>query len=830
MPKASPIYSSFTAGELTPLLAGQTNLDQYYRGGKQAKNLLITQYGPILSRTGTEYVAEVKTSAKATRIIQCRSSSLGDYIIEMGNAYMRFFDSDGFIIGSEIVSPFLEAQLFDVQYDEQGETMTLTHENHKPQLLTRTGAGTWTIGDYAFVGNPYQLDNTSSQLMYIENSLNTPTGNVVNQSLTIEAPFDVVYSGQMIKIGVPTGSPEKQGFVQVAGLNDHRFTSTTGVSLTLSATTGSVTVTAGAAHFEASMVGETIVAYDGNHNPSTVLGRLTIDSYVDTTHVTGTVTITFSTTSYIAERWAVSSPKVFSALVKSVLSTGVGTTTTEWADAQWSDSRGWPSRCAYVDRHLYLARTSTKKTGYWRSKPFIYDDFEPGTGLDDDGISEELPESNDINWLFGGRRLVIGTDVGDFSVSGTGGSSPTAGDLDAKRQTNWGSEPIVPERVGSFGYYVQEKGRKLRELTYSFQEDAYKAPDMTVVSEHITKSGIKDTSYQRNPYSILYCVLNNGKIAAMTREADQEALGWTPLDTDGLFESVATIRHPTEDYDITYVIVNRTINGATKRYIERFEDPQIPDRQDMNFYLDCGLRYNAYNDVTGGALTLSGTTGTVTATAGSAVFASGDVGRRIRAIDADGNLLGELEITVFTNSTNVDGTVTQTFSTTSYAQALWGLSVTSISGLTHLEAESVKILADGAPVTDKTVSSGAITLDASAFVVAVGLGYTSRWENMAIESGSATGTSQGKLKRIYQCGFKFFKSLGMKVGSDSNHLKDLPLDTTTVNGVEQVFTGLVPPVPLDFTFENEGHVVIEQSKPLPMCIVAVLPLLETNDK
>lgn len=749
MPKASPTYTTFTSGEISPFLQGRTDLDQYFKGSDTCKNLLSLQYGPLLHRPGMPYVADGLEDTTKSRLLEFIPNAEDAVVVELsvdnlGNGIFQFYTNEGAVMNagnpSQAGNEYTEDEIFEVQYVQSNDVMTLTHKNHPPMTLQRNSPNVWVRSDYIFVGNPYLLDNvTSSKTLTCSVSAESATGTLTAVG---HAPFDAGHAGTHWKVGVPVGSPAVQGFVRIN---------------------------------------------------------------------------------------SISSSTVANVIVIKELS---GTSATDiWAEAAWSDFRGWPSRCTYFQNRLWFANSPAQPNGLWGSSPFIYDDFTPGTGLADEAISEIIPEVNDIKWLLGGKTLIAGTGVGDFIISaGDVGGVVTPESLLISKQTNWGSEAIQPKFIGSYGYYAQLRGRKVREIFFYFQDDTYKAVDMTAVSDHITFSGIKDMAYQRNPYSMLYCVLNNGTMAVMTREADQQSLGWTRLDTDGLYESVAVIPHPTADYDVVFVVVNRTINGVSRRYIERFEDPQIPARQDQCFYVDSGLRFDTYDATTSNALTLSGTSGTITATAGSGIFVSGDVGQRIRAIDSDGVTLGELTITVFTSSTIVTGTTTTDFSTTSYSGNDWGISVNDIAGLDHIEAETVKILLDGVPEADKTVSSGSITMGNDGFIAAIGLGYTGRWKNMPIESGSATGTSQGKKKRIYQCGFKFFRSLGMTVGGDESHLRTIVPRDVSQGQANDLFTGLVPPMSIDTTFDYLGHLVLQQDKPLPMMILSVLPLLETNDK
>lgn len=751
MSKASPIYTNFNSGELSDLMDGRSDLDQYSKGGKDYKNTMALPYGPVQSKPGSFYMADTKTHATISRLLEWVRSASNAQIIEMGVSYFRFFTGTGQILAStvpyEVAHTYTAAEIPDVHYVSSNDVMTLCHGDHKPAKLTKLTASTWSLADYTFFGNPYLPDNTvETSLMTLTTGVKGATGTMTASGVG-NAPFEAGHVGTFWKVAEPAGSPEKQGFVEITG-----YTSSTVVSIT---------------------VRETIPT-----SPTSI-----------------------------------------------------------WAEAAWSSVRGWPKRCWYVQGRLIMANTDTQPNGVWGSKPFIYDDFNPGTGLDDDAISELVPGAGDISWVVGARTLLIGTNVGDFIASGGDATSAlTPENIGISHQTGWGSEPIQPKLIGSYAYAVQLKGRKLRELSYFFQEDSYRSSDTTMAAEHITKSGIKEIAYQRNPYSLMPCVLNNGKMALLSRDVEQEVLGWTPWDIDGFYESVAVIPHPTEDHDMIFAIVRTDVNGTDERHVIYYDGPIIPDRQELCFHVDDGLRYNAYEANTGGTLTLSAVTGTgITVTAGVSVFVSGDEDQRIRAIDIDtGEILGELTITQYNSGTEVLGDVVKDFDSTTYVANAWGISVNDISGLDHLEAKSIALLVDGGTTPNLTVASGSVTLPDTedGFIIAAGMGYTSRWKNMPVEAGSATGTSQGKKKRVYQCGYKFYRSLGMKSGGDVSHLRDIRLrDPATLFGlVEPYYTGIVPPQKIDTTSDYEGHIVIEQDKPLPMCILAVMPLLQTNDK
>jgi len=70
MPKASPIISSFNAGELSPSLDGRVDLSKYSAGCKRLENFIPMVQGPARRRSGTRFVNEVKTSANRTWLVK----------------------------------------------------------------------------------------------------------------------------------------------------------------------------------------------------------------------------------------------------------------------------------------------------------------------------------------------------------------------------------------------------------------------------------------------------------------------------------------------------------------------------------------------------------------------------------------------------------------------------------------------------------------------------------------------------------------------------------------------------------------------------------------
>jgi hypothetical protein len=366
----------------------------------------------------------------------------------------------------------------------------------------------------------------------------------------------------------------------------------------------------------------------------------------------------------------------------------------------------------------------------------------------------------------------------------------------------------------------------------------------------------------QNPETILYCVLTNGTLATMTREADQDLTAWSRQTTNGTYSSIAVIPSQTNPYDEVWTIVERWIDGAQMRYVELFDSIEVPDRQDMCNYLHSSLLYNAFETGTTStiSISLSGTGGTVTVTSSAAAFISGNVGKRIRAIDADGVITGEGEITSFTSSTVVNIAVSYNFTSTTVAVNRWGVSVESVSGLDHLEAATVNVLADGGtdyPV--KTVATGVITLANDYFVVRAGLAYDQTLKTLPKEAGSGRGTSQGKKQRISEVSFKVNRShKGFTVGGTEDELDTVSYIESTTDEIlyvgtipnpnfvlervafrdpstplgtpEVLFTGVIPNVSFRDDYQYGSQMYIKNEDPLPVEFLSIMMNLETFDK
>jgi len=299
---------------------------------------------------------------------------------------------------------------------------------------------------------------------------------------------------------------------------------------------------------------------------------------------------------------AVSSLSAQATVVNALQSASATGWTNDWSHGAWSVNNGFPITVSFFEQRLFFAGTAAEPQTLWGSSVLSYEDFTPGSN-DDDSVSFTIADNqvNTIRWLAAGQYLAVGTAGGNFILNTDTSSGPvTPTNINIKKQTTYGAALMLPKRIGNAFLYLQRNNLTIRELKYNFEEDAILADDATILSEHITESGIKDMEYQESPDGILWCVRNDGRLCTMTRLATQDVLAWTRHDTQGSFQSVAIIPNGNEDQ--VWVVAQRSNASVNAKYIEYFYPFTQPDAQSSSFYVDCGLSYNSLTS----AATVSG--------------------------------------------------------------------------------------------------------------------------------------------------------------------------------------------------------------------------------
>jgi hypothetical protein len=443
---------------------------------------------------------------------------------------------------------------------------------------------------------------------------------------------------------------------------------------------------------------------------------------------------------------------------------GSSTASTNWSLGSFSDTTGHPTCVTFFEQRLVFAGTKDQPQTLFFSKSGDYENMNEnrgGTVADDDAIIYTIASNqvNAIRFMTATRTLIVGTAGGEFTVSGGGTDvAVTPTNILIKKQSNHGAANLDAIAAGNATLFLQRAKRKIRELAYNFDVDGYLAPDMTILSEHITEGGITQMAYQQEPNQIVWMTRDDGELIGLTYQREQQVTAWHRQIFGGSFgsgnavcESVAAL--PTDDAEYqVWVIVKRTINSVTRRYVEYLNGFDFTETDNTTFnFLDSQLNYN-------------------------------------------------------------------------------GSATTTITGLDHLEGQTVSILADGSTHPDKTVSSGAITLDRSSTKVKVGLPFTSLLQTMRLDAGAANGTSQAKTKRIYDISLRLYESVGVEVGPDLQNMERIPFRSSadSMDTAIPVFTG-DKEIEFRGNYETDGFIFVRQTQPLPLTVLSLYPNLVTND-
>ena len=924
MPRTTASLTSFVSGEFSAKLDGRTDFEKYASGCKTLQNMLVHPQGAAARRVGTQFIAEVKTSSAKTRLIPFEFSTTQTYVLEFGNTYIRMYkdkgqitegdvtisaitkanpavvtaNGHGFLNGQnviitsvvgmtevngktfkvaekatntfelqnvdgtdinssafttyssggdanriyEIVSPYLTAELFELKFAQSADVMYITHPNHEVMKLSRTGHTSWTLTEVVFTAGPYLPTNTTAT----------------------------------------TITPQQAA-------------AASGKTLTLSAVTG----VNGGVGWLATDVGR-IVKFNS--------GEAIITARTNATVAVATITTAFTNDNAIA-----------------AFNLGA-----------FSNTTGHPSCVSFFEQRLVFAGTKDEPQTLYFSKSGDYENMTTGTNADDAMVyTIASNQVNKIRYLKSVRTLLIGTTGGEFSVSADGtDAAVTPTNVTIKRQSSFGAANVDAQPAGNAVLFLQRAKRKIRELAYNFDADGYVAPDLTILNETVTDSGINEMAYQQAPDSILWCVREDGILSGLTYQRTDNVVAWHRHIIGGKSDTTKNIIQQQISFTANTTTVNGTNNTITLAshglatndpiYYYAAAHPITGISSGSLYFVirtdgnTIQLATTAANSAAGTAIGLTGPSTASTQLIYQGVNISSNViysaahGFRTGNIifyDNVGTSIGGLseniayyvsrvddnQFKLFTDSKLVtvvsltsahtseqtdnilqdakvesvatisgdlnedelwiisqrwvngavrrfvecfsdfdfDETAPQDFKFLDSHLSYSGVAVSSLSGLDHLEGETVSILADGATHATKVVTSGAIALTRSATKVVVGLPYASVLQTMRIEAGAGQfeGTAQAKIKRISKVTLRLFETVGAKVGPSLDNLETVPFRTTSGAMDLPVSTFLAGDKEVEFAddYNTDGFIFVKQEQALPLTILALYPTIVTND-
>lgn len=260
-----------------------------------------------------------------------------------------------------------------------------------------------------------------------------------------------------------------------------------------------------------------------------------------------------------------------------------------------------PTVPGFVQQRLIFANTQYNPATFWMSKPGSYYNFDiSNPAVASDSVQGTLVSGtlNTIKSVIGtAAGMVLMTDQGSWVVNGgSPGSAITAINAVANPQSYIGANDLPPIIANFDILFVQAKGAAVRDLSYNFYLNVYTGVDISLISSHLFYGyTIDEWAWAEQPFYLAQCIRSDGKILSLTFLKEQEFIGWSHFETDGLYSSIASVTEIDANNfstDTVYTVVDRTINGNAVKYIERFVDRKFTNGRTSAWCVDAGLQYN----------------------------------------------------------------------------------------------------------------------------------------------------------------------------------------------------------------------------------------------
>lgn len=466
---------------------------------------------------------------------------------------------------------------------------------------------------------------------------------------------------------------------------------------------------------------------------------------------------------------------------------------------------------------------------------------------DNDAISRRLNsrQANDVRHLVTTQDLVVLTSGAEWIINPGSNSALTPTSITAQLQSNHGSSNLPPLIAGSKVLFTLPNSRVVRDFGYSTSEDRkvlYTGDDRTILAGHLFETyRLIDWCWVGDPENLLWGVREDGLLVSMAYQPDQDVWGWTEHETRGEVESITSVNETVGT--VVYLLVKRTVNGITKRFIE-YMQPRRYDEEPDAFFLDAGLTYDSPITITGFTnadpivvtapahglsngddVDIAKVRVTPDPTAGDATEDDNKLNDyRYAPINIDGWKVANVTTNTFelqnSDSTDVDGTSWRVYSSGGEVRK----AVTTLTGFRHLAGHTVRALSNGNVLENVTVSSeGVITLQDPASRVHVGLGYYSEFETLELDFDDDRGTSETRRKRTPKLFMKVYRTRGLSAGPSRSKL------TAIKQSLTDPYTGVLGQS-IRAPWTKAGSVVVRQPYPLPMTVLMVATQPQIEDE
>ena len=497
------IQTNFSTGELDPLLRARVDLTAYSNALEKATNVVCQPQGGIRRRPGSRYITALANSgaesaANGVRLVEFEFSTSDSYMLCFTHNRMYIFKNRVLITNiNGTGNPYLSTSgvgltgstLNNIVWTQSADTLIVVHPDVAPIKIVRgTTDADWTAGAITFDSIPKYAFTVS---------VTNPAG-----------------------------------------------------TLTPSAVSGKVTLTASSSVFVAGSVGQYV-----NAQPQ---GRAKIVRYNSGTSVDAITEFPFFNTSAIANgQWDYESGY----------------------EAVWSSGKGWPRSVTFHEGRLYFGGSKSRPSTIWGSKVGLFFDFEATEGLDDDAVEATLDTNtfNAIVDIISGRDLQVFTTGGEFYVPQSGLDPITPTNFFVKTASRNGTQQGVRvQQLESGTLFIQRQGKSLNEFAYTDTQATYVTQKISLLAGHLLK-GPSRLALRRSVATdendlLLMTNSNDGTMAVFSLLRAQNVIAPSEFITvDGAYIDVSV------DISTIYTVVRRNVNGANQFYVEVFDNDLFTD-------------------------------------------------------------------------------------------------------------------------------------------------------------------------------------------------------------------------------------------------------------
>lgn len=527
-----------------------------------------------------------------------------------GSAYIKLssLDKAGSIVDDinieaagvmSLPTPWVEADLGLIRYDQSADVVfiacgkTTNTTGYQQRKIERRGTRSWSIVLYEPNDGPFRIQNVGP-ITIVPTAISGDTTLTASQPLfkstNVGGLYKISSVGQVVSV-VVTAQNQFSSSIQVTGVGTNRDISVvrTGTfvanvvvqrsSDNASWITVQTYTTASTDTYNDALDNQIQYYRIGVATGGYTSGTATCSLNYSSGSIDGICRVTAFT----------SSVSVDVAVLKDF---GGTTASADWSEGDWSDRRGYPSSVALYDGRLMWAG----KNKVWGSVSDAFSSFDSATVGDSGPISRSIGQGpvDTINWLLPLGKLVIGAQGAEWSVKATTIDEPiTPTNFNVKSTSTQGSAAVAAAKIDTTGVFIQKSGAKLYEVLEdtSTYNSSFVTNDLTKLIPEIAGTGsFVRIAVQRQLDTMVHCVRADGKVAVMVNDPSEKIICWYLVETDGVVEDAFILPGNVEDK--VYYCVKRTINGSTKRYLERWALESECQGDTLNKQCDSFITYS----------------------------------------------------------------------------------------------------------------------------------------------------------------------------------------------------------------------------------------------